>query len=69
MISKDQVHDAAIEQRCTKEDENYEAILTAREHEDEQRQIQVTDAELRKERKRLYDEEQISAFKLTQHES
>jgi hypothetical protein len=27
MISKDQIHDAAIEQRRTEEDENYKAIL------------------------------------------
>ena len=71
MISKDQIHDAAIEQRRTEEDEDYEAILTAREHEDEQkRQIRIAeDAELRREGKRLYDEEQVSAFRLTRHES
>jgi hypothetical protein len=71
MISKDQIHDAVIEQRRTEEDEDYEVILTAREHEDEQkRQIQITeDTELRKEGKRLYDEEQVSAFRLTRHES
>jgi len=70
-ISKDQIHDAAIEQRRTEEDENYEAILTAREHEDERRrQIRTAeDAELRKEEERLYDEEQVSAFRLTRHES
>jgi hypothetical protein len=29
MTSKDQIHDAVIEQRRIKEDENYKAILTA----------------------------------------
>lgn len=70
-ISKDQIHDAVIEQRRTEEDENYEAILTAREHEEERkRQIRTAeDAELRKEGKRLYDEEQVSASRLTRHDS
>jgi hypothetical protein len=70
-ISKDQIYDAVIEQLRTDENENYEAILTAREHEDERRrQIRTAkDAELRKEEERLYDKEQVSAFRLTRHES
>jgi hypothetical protein len=71
VISKRQIHDAAIEQRRTEEDENYDAILTAREHEEERkRQIRTAeDAELRKEGKKLYDKEQVSAFRLIRHES
>lgn len=71
MISKGQVHDAAIEQRRMEEDEKYEAILAAREREEERkRQIRTAEeAELRKEEKRLYDEEKVSAFRLTRNES
>jgi hypothetical protein len=70
VISKDQIYDAAMEQRRTKADENYEAILTAREREEWRRQIRtVEDAELREEGKRLYDEEQVSAFRLARQES
>jgi hypothetical protein len=69
MISKGQIHDAAIEQHRMEEDEKYEAILAAREREEEQkRQIRTAEeAELRKEEKRLYDEEQVSAFRPIRH--
>jgi hypothetical protein len=71
MINKGRVRDAAIEQRRMEEDEKYEAILAAREREEERkRQIWTTEeAELRKEEKRLNDEEQVSAFRLIRHES
>jgi len=71
MIRKGQEHDAAIEQRRIEEDEKYEAILAAREREEERkRQIRTAEeAELRKEEKRLCDEEKVSTFRLIRNES
>jgi hypothetical protein len=59
-IIRGQTYDASVEQRRTEEDEKYGAILAVRGREEEQKRQMRTaeDAEPRKERERLYGEEQ-----------